>query len=185
MISTTNFRRGLKIEIEGTPYEVLEFLHVKPGKGGAFVRTKLKNLLTGSIIDETFRAGEKFDKPDLETRSYQYLYKEDNGFVFMDMTTYEQINVSKDNFGDKVVFLKEGEEVKALVYKNQPIDLDLPASVILEVVETEPGVKGDTVSGATKPAKLETGLVIQVPLFISEGDKVKVDTRSGEYIGRE
>ncbi|SDN28834.1 elongation factor P [Desulfonauticus submarinus] len=185
MLSTTDFRRGLKIEIEGTPYEILEFLHVKPGKGGAFVRTKLKNLLTGSIIDETFRAGEKFDKPDLETRSYQYLYKEDNGFVFMDMTTYEQINVSKDTFGDKVGFLKEGEEVKALVYKNQPIDLDLPASVILEVVETEPGVKGDTVSGATKPAKLETGLVIQVPLFISEGDKVKVDTRSGEYIGRE
>lgn len=185
MLSTTDFRRGLKIEIEGTPYEVLEFLHVKPGKGGAFVRTKLKNLLTGSIIDETFRAGEKFERPDLETRVYQYLYKEDESYVFMDMTTYEQINVGADVFADRIGFLKEGEEVKVLVYKNQPIDLDLPASVVLEVVETEPGVKGDTVSGATKPATLETGLIIQVPLFISEGDKIKVDTRTKEYIGRE
>ncbi|KUJ95196.1 MAG: elongation factor [Desulfonauticus sp.] len=185
MLSTTDFRRGLKIEIEGVPYEVLDFLHVKPGKGGAFVRTKLKNLLTGSIVDETFRAGEKFDRPDLETRSYQYLYKEGDSYVFMDMTTYEQINVAAESFADKGQFLKEGEEVKVLVYRNQPIDLDLPASVVLEVVETEPGVKGDTVSGATKPATLETGLVVQVPLFINEGDKIKIDTRTKEYIGRE
>ncbi|MDQ7031688.1 MAG: elongation factor P [Desulfonauticus sp.] len=185
MLSTTDFRRGLKIEIDGTPYEILEFLHVKPGKGGAFVRTKLKNLLNGSIIDETFRAGEKFEKPDLETRVYQYLYKEQDNLIFMDMTTYEQIQVSQDVFGNKGNFLKEGEEVKVLVYKNNPLDLDLPASVVLKVVETEPGIKGDTVSGATKPATLETGLVVQVPLFIAEGDLVKVDTRSGEYIGRE
>jgi len=185
MLATTDFRRGLKIEYKGAPHEIIEFLHVKPGKGGAFVRTKLKNLLTGSIIDETFRSGEKFKKPELATKVYQFLYRDGQDIIFMDMTSYEQITVSQDAFPEKVDLLKEGKEVKALVYESQVIDLDLPTSVTLEVIETEPGVKGDTVSGATKPAKLETGLTIQVPLFINQGDKVKVDTRTKEYLGRE
>ncbi len=185
MLSTTDFRRGLKIEIDGTPYEIVDFLHVKPGKGGAFVRTKLRNLLTGRIIDQTFRSGEKVGKPDLETREMQYLYHDGSGYVFMDMTTYEQLIVSDETLKEKGGFLKDGQEVKVLVYNGQPIDMDLPAAVILEVTETEPGLKGDTVSGATKPATLETGLVINVPLFINTGDKIKVDTRTKEYLGRE
>ena len=185
MLSTTDFRRGLKIEIDGTPYEIVDFLHVKPGKGGAFVRTKLRNLLTGRIIDQTFRSGEKVGKPDLETREMQYLYHDGSGYVFMDMTTYEQLTVSDETLKEKGGFLKDGQEVKVLVYNGQPIDMDLPAAVILEVTETEPGLKGDTVSGATKPATLETGLVIYVPLFINTGDKIKVDTRTKEYLGRE
>ena len=185
MLSTTDFRRGLKIEINGTPYEIVDFLHVKPGKGGAFVRTKLRNLLTGRITDQTFRSGEKVGKPDLETREMQYLYHDGSGYVFMDMTTYEQLTVSDETLKEKGGFLKDGQEVKVLVYNGQPIDMDLPAAVILEVTETEPGLKGDTVSGATKPATLETGLVINVPLFINTGDKIKVDTRTKEYLGRE
>ena len=185
MLSTTDFRRGLKIEIDGTPYEIVDFLHVKPGKGGAFVRTKLRNLLTGRIIDQTFRSGEKVGKPDLETREMQYLYHDGSGYVFMDMTTYEQLTVSDETLKEKGGFLKDGQEVKVLVYNGQPIDMDLPVAVILEVTETEPGLKGDTVSGATKPATLETGLVINVPLFINTGDKIKVDTRTKEYLGRE
>jgi elongation factor P len=185
MLSTTDFRRGLKIEIDGTPYEIVEFLHVKPGKGGAFVRTKLRNLLTGGVVDQTFRSGEKVGKPDLETREMQYLYHDGSGYVFMDMTTYEQLTVSDETLKEKGGFLKDGQEVKVLVYNGQPIDMDLPAAVILEVTETEPGLKGDTVSGATKPATLETGLVINVPLFINTGDKIKVDTRTKEYLGRE
>jgi len=185
MLSTTDFRRGLKIEIDGTPYEIVEFLHVKPGKGGAFVRTKLRNLLTGGVVDQTFRSGEKVGKPDLETREMQYLYHDGSGYVFMDMTTYEQMTVSDETLKEKGGFLKDGQEVKVLVYNGQPIDMDLPAAVILEVTETEPGLKGDTVSGATKPATLETGLVINVPLFINTGDKIKVDTRTKEYLGRE
>ncbi|WP_457571318.1 elongation factor P [Desulfovulcanus sp.] len=185
MLSTTDFRRGLKIEMDGTPYEIVDFLHVKPGKGGAFVRTKLRNLLTGRIIDQTFRSGEKVGKPDLETREMQYLYHDGSGYVFMDMTTYEQLTVSDETLEEKGGFLKDGQEVRVLVYNGQPIDMDLPAAVILEVTETEPGLKGDTVSGATKPATLETGLVINVPLFINTGDKIKVDTRTKEYLGRE
>ncbi|MBT8762353.1 elongation factor P [Desulfohalobiaceae bacterium Ax17] len=185
MLSTTDFRRGLKIEIDGTPYEIVDFLHVKPGKGGAFVRTKLKNLLTGGVVDQTFRSGEKVGKPDLETREMQYLYHDGSGYVFMDLTTYEQINVPDETLKEKGGFLKDGQEVRVLVYNGQPIDMDLPAAVILEVTETEPGLKGDTVSGATKPATLETGLVVNVPLFINTGDKIKVDTRTKEYLGRE
>jgi elongation factor P len=185
MLSTTDMRRGLKIELDDSPYEVVEFLHVKPGKGGAFVRTKLRNILTGSTIDHTFRAGEKFPKPDLESRTMQYLYKDASGFVFMDMSTYEQLVMSEEQLGEKGSYLLDGQEVKALFYRGNPIDIDLPASVVLEVTETEPGVKGDTVSGATKPAKLQTGLTVNVPLFINEGERVKVDTRTGEYLGRE
>jgi elongation factor P len=185
MLSTTDMRKGLKIELEGQPCEVLDFLHVKPGKGGAFVRTKLKNILTGSVVDHTFRAGEKFPKPDLETRTMQYLYHDGTDFVFMDMTTYEQTVLSEEQVGDKGGYLLDGQEIRALVYKGQAIDIELPTTVVLEVVETEPGVKGDTVSGSSKPATLQTGLTVSVPLFVNEGDRIKVDTRTGGYLGRD
>jgi elongation factor P len=185
MLSTTDFRRGLKIEIDNTPYEIIDFLHVKPGKGGAFVRTKLRNLLTGGAIDQTFRSGEKVGKPDMETRDMQYLYHDGSGYVFMDMSSYEQIVIQDENMGDKGGFLKDGQTVKALFYNGQPLDIELPAAVQLTVQETEPGIKGDTVSGASKPATLETGVVVSVPLFINQGDIIKVDTRSREYLGRE
>lgn len=185
MLSTTDFKRGLKIEIDGTPYEIVEFLHFKPGKGGAMVRTKLRNLLNGRVTDNTFRSGEKVDKPNLETREMQFLYKDGEEYVFMDMTTYEQLNVTLDQTGGKGIYLKDGATAKVLLYNEVPMDIDLPASVVLEVTETEPGAKGDTVSNVTKPAIVETGITVNVPLFINVGEKIKVDTRSGEYIGRE
>ncbi|GAB6035605.1 elongation factor P [Fundidesulfovibrio butyratiphilus] len=184
MLSTTDFRRGLKIELEGTPYEIVDFQHVKPGKGGAFVRTKLKNMLNGRVVENTFRAGEKMGKPDMETREMQYLYKDGTGYVFMDMTTYEQLSVDDEQMGKKGGFLTDGMELTMLMYRGKALDMDLPASVVLEVTRTEPGVKGDTVSGATKPATLSTGISVNVPLFVNEGEKIKVDTRSGEYISR-
>jgi len=185
MLSTTDFRRGLKIEWDGVPYEIVEFQHVKPGKGGAFVRTKLKNMLNGRVVENTFRSGEKVEKPDLETREMQFLYREGTDFVFMDMSNYEQTHVASSQLGDKGGYLIDGMELKMLMYNGAPLDTDLPASVVLVVADTEPGVKGDTVSGATKPAKLETGISVNVPLFINAGERIKVDTRSGEYIGRE
>ncbi|ACV68589.1 elongation factor P [Desulfohalobium retbaense] len=184
MLSTKDIKTGLKIELEGEPFEILEFLHVKPGKGGAFVRTKLRNILTGAVKDHTFRSGEKFAKPDLEKKSMQFLYRDGTDCVFMDMSSYEQVNVPEDSLAQQVGFLQDGQEVDVLTYQGQIIDIELPSSVILEVTETEPGLKGDTVSGATKPATLETGLTVQVPLFIEQGEKVRVDTRSSEYIGR-
>lgn len=184
MLSTTSFRPGLKIEIDNIPYEIVEFLHVKPGKGGAFVRTKLRNLLNGRVTDQTFRSGEKFAKPDLASKTMQYLYRDGSDYVFMDMETYEQMHVDEEKLGHKGGFIKEGKEVQVLLYRGELLDLDLPASVELHVTETEPGVQGDRVSNATKPAKLETGLQVKVPLFVNEGDRIKVDTRSGEYISR-
>jgi len=184
MLSTTDFRRGLKIELDNIPYEIVDFQHVKPGKGGAFVRTKLRNMLNGRVVENTFRSGEKMGKPDMETRSMQYLYKDGSGFVFMDMESYEQFTVEQDVLGDKGRFLVDGMELTMLLYRGKALDIDLPPSVVLEITHTEPGVKGDTVSGATKPATLSTGLTITVPLFVNEGEKVKVDTRSGEYLGR-
>lgn len=184
MLSTTDFRRGLKIELDNIPYEIVDFQHVKPGKGGAFVRTKLRNMLNGRVVENTFRSGEKMGKPDMETRSMQYLYKDGSGFVFMDMESYEQFSVEQEVLGDKGRFLVDGMELTMLMYNGKPLDIDLPPSVVLEITHTEPGVKGDTVSGATKPATLSTGLTINVPLFVNEGEKVKVDTRSGEYLGR-
>ena len=184
MLSTTDFRRGLKIELDGTPYEIVDFQHVKPGKGGAFVRTKLKNMLNGRVVENTFRAGEKMGKPDMETREMQYLYKDSEGYVFMDMTSYEQMSVAEAQMGKKGGFLTDGMELTMLMYRGKPLDVDLPASVVLEVSRTEPGVKGDTVSGATKPATLSSGITVNVPLFVNEGEKIKVDTRSGEYISR-
>ncbi len=185
MYSTTDFRRGLKIEIDDTPYEIVDFQHFKPGKGGAMVRTKLRNILNGRTVDNTFRSGEKVGRPDLETRDMQFLYHEGDELIFMDMTTYEQLQMKAEATDGKAGFLKDGQECRVLLYKGNPLDIDIPVSLVLEVVQTEPGAKGDTVSNVTKPATLETGIIIQVPLFVNEGNKVKVDTRTKEYLGRE
>lgn len=185
MYSTTDFRKGLKIEVEGTPYEIVEFQHFKPGKGGAMVRTKLRNILTGRMQDITFRSGEKVERPDLETREMQFLYRDGADLIFMDLTSYEQLTMQSEQTGSKDGFLKDGQQCKVLLYQGKPLDIDIPASLVLEVVETEPGAKGDTVSNVTKPAKLETGITVQVPIFVNTGDRIKVDTRSREYLGRE
>lgn len=185
MYSTTDFRKGLKIEIDGTPFEIIEFQHFKPGKGGAMVRTKLRNILNGRVLDNTFRSGEKVDRPNLESRDMQFLYHEGENLVFMDMTTYEQIHMPEDVTDGKSGFLKDGQECRVLLYNEKPLDIEIPASLVLEVTNTEPGAKGDTVSNVTKPATLETGIVIQVPIFVNTGDRVKVDTRTKDYLGRE
>jgi elongation factor P len=184
MYSTSEFRKGLKIEIDGIPYTIVEFLHVKPGKGGAFVRTKIKNLMTGKVLDQTFRSGEKVEKPDLVEREMQFLYREGDTFHLMDNENYEQLALPADKLGDMVLFLTENLNVKVLFFNQAPVTAELPNFVELTVAQTEPGVKGDTASGGSKPATLETGAVIQVPLFINEGDRLKVDTRTGNYIER-
>ncbi|MBU1231032.1 MAG: elongation factor P [Proteobacteria bacterium] len=185
MYSTSDFRRGLKIEMDGKPYEIVDFQHVKPGKGGAFVRTKLKHILTGRVVDETFRSGEKLGKPDITTQDMQYLYREGEDFVFMDLESYEQKNIPAAQVGEKGGYVKEGETMKVMLYKGELFDMDLPASVVLEVVETEPGIQGDRVTNANKPAKMETGITVFVPLFIAQGERIKVDTRTGAYISRD
>lgn len=184
MYSTADFKKGLKIEIDGTPYVIVDFLHVKPGKGGAFVRTKIKNLVTGKVLDQTFRSGEKIKRPDLMEREVQFLYREGDNFYLMDNETYEQFALTGEQLGDSVLFLIENLNVKVLFFNQQPVAIELPTFVELTVAQTEPGVKGDTASGGSKPATLESGAVIQVPLFINEGDRVKVDTRTGAYIER-
>jgi len=184
MYSTSEFKKGLKIELDGVPYAIVEFLHVKPGKGGAFVRTKIKNLLTGKVLDQTFRSGEKVKRPDLVEREMQFLYREGDSFYLMDNGNYEQLALTADQLGDAVLFLIENLNVKVLIFNQQPVTAELPNFVELTVAQTEPGVKGDTASGGSKPATLETGTVIQVPLFINEGDRLKVDTRTGSYIER-
>lgn len=184
MYSTADFKKGLKIEIDGAPYVIVDFLHVKPGKGGAFVRTKIKNLLTGRVLDQTFRSGEKVKRPDLMEREMQYLYREDDNFYMMDNETYEQVIISADQMGEATLFLAENLNVKVLFFNQQPVAVELPTFVELTVAEAEPGVRGDTATGGSKPARLETGAVIQVPLFIDEGERVKVDTRTGEYMER-
>jgi elongation factor P len=183
-ISTSDFRKGLRIELEGEPYVIIDFLHVKPGKGGAFVRTKLKSLVSGNVIDRTFRSGEKIKSPALEEKNMQYLYREGERFYFMDSETYEQFSLTEDHLAENKDFLQENIEVKILFHNNQPIGVELPIFVVLKIVQTEPGVKGDTASGGSKPATLETGALIQVPLFLNVGDIIKVDTRTGEYIER-
>ena len=185
MYSTTDFRKGLKIEIDGTPFEIIEFQHFKPGKGGAMVRTKLRNILNGRVLDNTFRSGEKVDRPNLESRDMQFLYHEGEQLVFMDMTTYDQMHMDAEATDGKANYLKDGQECRVLLYNEKPLDIEIPASLVLEVTETEPGAKGDTVSNVTKPATLETGIVIQVPIFVNIGDRVKVDTRTNGYLGRE
>ncbi|MFH2128357.1 MAG: elongation factor P [Pseudomonadota bacterium] len=184
MYSTAEFRRGLKIEIDGKPYTIVEFQHVKPGKGGAFVRTKLKNLETGQVLEQTFRSGAKVDIPDLEENNVQYLYQDGDNYVFMDNDTYDQLFIAEEFLGDAVNYLKANIEAKVLFFNGKPIGVDLPITVELEVAETEPGVKGDTATGASKNATMETGLVVQVPLFIEQGEVLRIDTRTGEYIER-
>ena len=184
MYSTADFKKGLKIEIDGAPYTIVEFLHVKPGKGGAFVRTKIKNLMTGKVLDQTFRSGEKLKQPDLAEREMQFLYREGDSFYMMDNETYEQLALTSEQLGDGVLYLIENLNLKVLFFNQQPVAVEIPNFVELTVAQAEPGVKGDTASGGTKPATLESGAVIQVPLFINEGDQVKVDTRTGSYIER-
>ncbi len=184
MFSTADFRKGLKIELEGKPFVIVDFLHVKPGKGGAFVRTRLKNMETGQVLERTFRSGEKVDRPDLLEREMQYLYQDAAGFCFMDNNNYDQIFIDQDHLGESKNFLKENIDVKVLFFNNKPIGIEMPIFVNLEITQTDPGVRGDTATGATKPAILETGVVIQVPLFINQGDVVKIDTRTSEYVER-
>ena len=184
MYSTTEFKKGLKIEIDGAPLVIVDFQHVKPGKGGAFVRTKLKNLLSGRVVDQTFRSGERVKKPDLMEREMQYLYGEGDSFCMMDNETYEQIMLTPEQVGEARLFLVENLNVKVLFFNQQPVAVEVPNFVEQLIAQTEPGLRGDTATGGTKPATLESGAVIQVPLFISEGDRVKVDTRTGVYIER-
>jgi elongation factor P len=184
MYSTADFKKSLKIEIDGVPYIIVDFLHVKPGKGGAFVRTKIKNLITGKVLDQTFRSGERVKRPDLVEREMQFLYREGDSFTMMDNENYEQIALTAEQLGDSLLFLIENLNVKVLFFNQQPVAVELPTFVELTVAQTEPGLKGDTASGGNKPATLESGAVIQVPLFINEGERVKVDTRTGSYIER-
>ncbi|MFQ5988313.1 MAG: elongation factor P [Candidatus Methylomirabilales bacterium] len=184
MILSNDLRPGNKIELDRTPYLVVEYQHHKPGKGGAMVRTKLRNLRTGGLIDRTFRPDEKLAPAPLEERRAQFLYRQGEDFIFMDVNTYEQFGVTERQLGDAGAYLKEEMEVTILFYHEEVIGVDLPIAVELTVVETEPGVRGDTASGGSKPAKLETGAVIQVPLFIDVGTGIRVDTRTGTYIGR-
>ena len=182
-VSTAEFKKGLKIQFDGQPYTIVDFQHVKPGKGGAFVRTKLKHMRQGRVIDNTFRSGEKVELVDFEDKHMQFLYKDDR-FHFMDMETYDQVSLSEDEVGDAALYLKDNTEVEVLYIDGSPVSLELPNFIELAVARTDPGVRGDTAQGGTKPATLETGAVVQVPLFLNEGDIVKVDTRTGEYLGR-
>jgi len=184
MADTSDFRNGLIIKFKNDLYSIAEFQHVKPGKGGAFVRSTLKNLRTGRVLENTFRAGEKVDIVRVERRKYQYLYSDGDSLVCMDNETYEQINIAKELISDGIKFLKESEEVEVLLNGSEIISIEIPIFINLKVVETEPGFKGDTATGAVKSAKLETGAQINVPLFINEGDILKVDTRTGEYSER-
>lgn len=183
-VSTAEFRNGLKIELDGEPYVIVDFQHVKPGKGGAFVRTKIKSLKSGNVIDRTFRSGEKVDNPDLEEKKMQYLYSTGDERVFMDSATYEQVALSEKQLGDSVDYLKENMEIKVLYFRGTPISVELPMFVELKIAQTDPGVRGDTASGGSKPATLESGAVVKVPLYMNEGDIIKVDTRTGTFIER-
>jgi elongation factor P len=184
MYSTADFRTGLKIELDGKPFTITEFLHVKPGKGGAFVRTKLKNMITGQVLERTFRAGEKIAPPNIQEKAMQYLYQGKGEFCFMDNETFDQVFLTAEQLRDKRLFLKENIEVKVLIYNDRIVDIELPNFVDLKIIQTDPGIKGDTVTGGSKPATLESEAVIQVPLFVNIGDIIRVDTRSKEYIER-
>ena len=185
MISSNDFRTGVTIELDGNAWRVVEFLHVKPGKGSAFVRTKLKNVQTGSTVERTFRAGETVPQANLEKIAMQYTYKDGDQYVFMDMETYEQSPLNPEQIGDRLKYLKEGMDVNIIRWGDQVLEVELPNSVTLEVTDTDPGVKGDTATGGTKPATVETGAQVMVPLFISIGERIKIDTRNDSYLGRE
>lgn len=184
VISTNDFRPGITVVIDGEIYVVLEAQHVKLGRGGAHVRTRLKHLLSGNVLERNFRAGEEFEQAIVERRPAQFLYRQGDEFVFMDVETYDQFSLTADQVGDAAQFLADGAKVMLVFHDDRPLTVELPSAVELKVVDTEPGVRGDTATGGTKPAKLETGVVIQVPLFVNEGDIVRVDTRTGRYVER-
>jgi elongation factor P len=184
MASTADIKNGVVLNIDGQLWSVVEFQHVKPGKGGAFVRTKLKNVVTGKVVDKTYNAGTKIDIENVDRRDFTYLYSDGDGFVFMDTTDYDQLTVPATVVGDAKNFMLENQSVTIALNNGNPLYIELPASVVLEITYTEPGLQGDRSTGGTKPATVETGYEIQVPLFLETGTKVKVDTRSGEYLGR-
>ncbi|MFP3906692.1 MAG: elongation factor P [Acidimicrobiales bacterium] len=183
-VSTNDLKNGMTLAIDGELLNVVEFQHVKPGKGGAFVRTKLKNARTGAIVDRTFRADEKLERAMIDKREMQYLYHDGTDYIFMDSETYDQLHVPAETLGDAAGYLVESDTAVLQMFGTEIVGVELPAAVELTVTETEPGMQGDRVSGARKPATLETGLVVQVPLFVNVGDRLKIDTRSGEYITR-
>lgn len=184
MISVNDFKTGLTIEVEGELWRVIEFQHVKPGKGSAFVRSKLKNIRTGAVQEKTFQAGKKVNKAQIDNKKMQYLYQDGDNYVFMDMNTYEQLSLPGDQIRDELNYLKENMEVSIMMYGSETLGINLPNTVELEVAETEPGIRGDTQSGGSKPAKLETGLVVQVPFFVNEGEKLIISTQDGSYVSR-
>lgn len=184
MVSAGDFRNGVTLEIEGAVYQIIEFQHVKPGKGAAFVRTKIKNVMTGSVVERTFRPTEKFPQARIDRVDMQYLYADGDLFNFMNNETYDQVALSAETIGDALKFVKENESVKICSYNGKVFSVEPPLFVELEITDTEPGFKGDTATGATKPATVETGAQIAVPLFVNIGDKVKIDTRTGEYLSR-
>src|SRR5690554_865405 len=184
MISTQDFRKNLKIEIDGEPYVIIDCQHVKPGKGVAFVKTRIKSLISGRVLDQNYRSGDKVDQPNLESRTMQYLYPEEAFYVFMDTTTYEQIRLTSDAVESVLPYLKDNLEVDILFHNQKPISVEPPTFLVLEVTQTDPGFKGDTAQGATKPATLETGHTVTVPLYMEIGQMVKVDTRTGEFVER-
>lgn len=184
MHETSDFKKGIKIMVEGNPYTVLDFQHVKPGKGNQFTRTKMRNLLTGQLLERTFKSGERFEVPDVMNREMTFLYKDDTGYTFMDKENYEQVIMNEEQVADNKFFLLDNMEVVVLFYNERPVTIDVPRTVNLRVAQTDPSFKGDTVTGGTKPATLETGWVVKVPFHISEGDLLKVDTSTGDYIER-
>lgn len=184
MVSTNDFRTGLTIDLDGEAYQVIDFQHVKPGKGSPFVRSKLKNLRTGAVIERTFNAGEKIPRAHVERREVQYLYNDGGAYYFMDMENYDQLPLTREQLGDAVNFLKENMTLHIVMYQGKSIGVDLPNYVELKVIETAPGIRGDTATGGSKPATLETGYVVQVPLFVNTGDVLQVDTRTGLYLKR-
>ncbi len=184
MVSAGDFRNGVTIEVEGAVFQIIEFQHVKPGKGAAFVRTKLKNVMSGGVVEKTFRPTEKFPQARIDRKDMQYLYKDGDMYNFMDNETYEQTMLNESEVGDAMKFVKENEMVKIDSYNGQVFAVEPPLFVELEITETEPGFKGDTATGATKPAIVETGAQVAVPLFVNQGDTIKIDTRTGEYLSR-
>ena len=184
MVSTNEFKTGLTVTIDNDPWQVVEFQHVKPGKGAAFVRAKMRNLAPGAVVERTFNAGERLPNANIDRRAMQYLYQEGEMYVFMDNETYEQLELTKEQLGNGINFLKENMDVKVTSFEGRILGVELPNTVELVVVETEPGIRGDTATGGNKPATMDTGYVVKVPLFINEGDHLLIDTRSGEYIQR-
>ena len=184
MVSAGDFRNGITLEIEGAVYQIIEFQHVKPGKGAAFVRTKIKNVMSGAVVERTFRPTEKFPQARIDRKDMQYLYSDGDLYNFMDVESYEQIALNSDTIGDALKFVKENEMVKICSHNGNVFAVEPPLFVELEITETEPGFKGDTATGATKPATVETGATVAVPLFVNEGDVIKIDTRTGEYLSR-